>query len=1436
MAVEKIRELVTVRPRPTVVRLEHLTEQDAAWISATYFLTEQVRGHVAAVRHVLRQSHGTGVFVVGHYGSGKSHFLSYLTQQLRAGMLLEGDAAPEVVTVSLLNFRATMTLEEIVTTAAGVDAHEPDRRIAWERLAQEQPAGVVLVLDELSEFLRSKASRQAFNEDARFLQFLGEWAAGSRLWIVAALQEQIEHVGALESSLYRKIKDRFPLRLLLTPEHIRDLLASSILQRQPGYEEAVAELARQVEHALPQANVDLAALQQLYPLHPATLELLEEVRDLFSQTRGIVDFTVTQLLGDSSRGVAPFLDRPWGELLTPDVIVDHFADLFEVQPEFLPVAQRFLPYYRKQQDQLFPTDAQKTLGWRLLKLLMLDAISPERGGITPADAAAWLLFRATSITPEKNLEIIKRLLSNLASEGRFVTEHQGRYRLDLKDDKAEQLQRRLRAELAEVADLTPEVVWESLVAVLGEEEFNPFQLPRERSHQRLVRWHSHERPYRVFFGNGEPDLSDDVGLCLRLPWGDPRPAPRMVTVIPATLDLDEQLVELAALLRLTERPAEKGLKDELSRRIKQHRPLVATKVRSAYLEAMVHDSQGKSQSALRLGPADTLKRWLDGFALWALRRRYPSFELFAPAYGKLPKQAYLSFVRVATESDLGDDDSDEFVKIIREAYLVPMALMKRKGWFYQANSKLDQHELVKLLMPLLEHAPPPKLVYEHLSGSVYGLVPDQIHLLLVFLVLQGEIDITKGTRHYREIYQTQPYPDRYDRISLGQGLSEEKLNALAELANVFNIRLPKLLTVAAQRRLIERLRSEGAKQCQQLHPVLIRLKQVDGSARLVSKLEWVVNAWAALDKGETALQGLEHFLYEAGSVQRFVRELEQVRQLPSQLSQVITELKRVHHLLSDEVVRQWPDPVVSTRIAAVGASPGLDDLQTVQRWLQDARAAYEAYCLDYRKQHDRYWEELAEHAVWSWQEPNVAGSRHLGLTAELAELRQCRSACTELRCTGFSDLEFRARCSCGFDGETANTSAHLARFNELKEKIEQELRLFFQQDRVRQRIHEYKEKKLEVNQGILDYLETKTAVPDVKEISLFDQHLAGLELVEEIPASELVALCGDTVWRPQELSSLLQQRLNQHAPGRRVRVVTEHDSQVPREIMLWCLEQALRFAVPLPGRLSERVPADLVERIQPAWVSTDALVRLEELGLGETVEDQLLRWLLQGVLEMTQDAPLPPLLLAVQETLAPTQPQTALELAELSSTLFRCDRRMRSLAPRRWQQRLDELSVTSLATAAPDLVDALAQRDTLQWLVLDGLGLPLLSATLEVLDQALPRWRQRGISFAQVGETTTTQSWMDLLTDAGVQHSFTKVDAVDRLLHERHEPFEQLLPVLTAELQLALTSVRSQLSPEQPLLLFADHGFCLAQDGKGIVHGNSTTLERVVPLIELEFE
>src|SRR6185436_5856651 len=527
----------------------------------------------------------------------------------------------------------------------------------WARCMARHPRGLLLVIDELSEFLRSKPDRRQFSEDIRFLQFLGELGQDRRLFVIAAVQEAIEQIGDFDRAYYRKIKDRFPLVLRLSATHVRDLIAHGVLVKRPGYADGVQEVARHVREALPGAPIDFGALCAIYPLHPATLELLEEVRDRFSQARGVVDFVTGQLAGDLARHIPPFLDREWGSFVTPDAIVRHFEDVLEVQAEFAPHARKLFPWYRAHLDELFETPAQRRIAEALLHLLVLVHLSPAREAMTAAEATYWLLVSVARVDPSRNREIVERLLDRLATRGRYVRGVEGRYRLDLDDDSAGRLDRRIEAELAELP--APELAFELLAeARLCPAAFDPFALPREQWQARSVAWKHHPRPYAVYLGGGPPPARSGLALCVRLPWGEAGAVEGCYAVAPRPLELTPPLAELAAMVRLRQRPLGPEERALLERRIAERGELFALQVRDAYARASILTPEGRAEPILphaAAGASDASTRfeaWLEVCAVWMLRRRYGSFERVAPSHGPLPLEAHRALHRFAAEHDL----------------------------------------------------------------------------------------------------------------------------------------------------------------------------------------------------------------------------------------------------------------------------------------------------------------------------------------------------------------------------------------------------------------------------------------------------------------------------------------------------------------------------------------------------------------------------------------------------------------------------------------------------------------------------------------------------------------------------------------------------------------------------------------------------------------
>src|SRR6185295_16103000 len=101
----------------------------------------------------------------------------------------------------------------------------------------------------------------------------------------------------------------------------------------------------------------------------------------------------------------------------------------------------------------------------------------------------------------------------------------------------------------------PEIAFEALAdARLCASTFDPFALPRDQWQARSVSWKHHPRPYAVYLGGGQPPPRPGLTLCVRLPWGESGVADGCYVIVPRPLELTPPLAELAALVRLRQRP------------------------------------------------------------------------------------------------------------------------------------------------------------------------------------------------------------------------------------------------------------------------------------------------------------------------------------------------------------------------------------------------------------------------------------------------------------------------------------------------------------------------------------------------------------------------------------------------------------------------------------------------------------------------------------------------------------------------------------------------------------------------------------------------------------------------------------------------------------------------------------------------------------------
>lgn len=1433
-----IRDYIEVKTQPTVVRLSELEASNSEWISENFYLTDGIRDHLRVLRHHISQPKGVGIFLIGHYGSGKSHFLAYLTQQMQTGWL---ETSPEPVPLSLLDHKAEEPLEQIVEKRLGVKTSGTDRREVWSEIGQRYPKGLVLMLDELSEFLRSKHPPASFNEDIRFLQFMGEWALDHRLWILAAMQEQIEHTGVIEGALYRKIKDRYPVRMPLTTTHLKDLIGHGLLIKKTGYEDALEKWFHTLKDSFANLKLDFGDLLRTYPLHPVVLELLEEIRDQFSQARGAVEFTLTRLLGNKARGTAPFLDRPFGDLLTPDMIIEHFQDLLELQPEFQPVAQRVLPFYQKTMAELFPARQMEALAWKLLRMLILVHLSPRRKSLTTGEATQWLLYKASTIDPSKNELIVGQILEKLAEDGSFIERRNDGFCLNLADDSRQTLERLMEKATKELEG-RGESVFELLCPLLEESRFNPFVLKVGQWQKFSIRWCSHDRNLSVFLGGGEventenAEKTDEIVLQIGLPWGEPACA--RSSIQPRAIPLSHEYIELAALMELKSRPISEPLLKRVTQAISSRQALFHKQVQMSFEQATITYADGYPELLRPLESAKNFNEWLSRSGEKILKRKYPQFENFSPAYGPLPAQAYQKIMEFIGEHDLGEDEAPEYVKLVREAYLVRMGLMERKGRHYQTTAGLGKNELVNLVHQMLPHEPRPNSVYERLSQPIYGLVPDQIHLLLLFLYLEGDIDILKGRKSYRESFNELPLPSQYDRLTAGRGLSLEQIKSLERILRGLKMESPSGWNVWAQKQIGSRLIKMAHVQKERFCSFLMSIQEQPDLGSLRNEVEEILRYWESLEKGGEPIEALQRFLYGLGSAGKFLALQEKLESLPDRFESLWRETQRLCHLLAHPAVRECNSSLVQDALKKLGQPPSLAEPEGVSHWIENAKRTHRIFCTHYQEEHRIFWDTVAKHPVWSYQIPQIAMSQHLALSAKVHRWEGLFRKTKKEMCRNLSSLEFQPHCCCGFLNQSSPILAPMNELENIRSEIESELKLFFQQTPVQQKVRQWLESDPPKDQtdwrAVKEYLQGDIPFPDIKEIAFLDQHLAGIKTHQTISIEQVAGfLCG-TTWEKETLKRDFSNWLNGY--GQRIRFednLAEPDRQA-EGVFLWAGHQALTTGTPLPAGLSLRERAIIAERLERSWVCTASIGKLEHLGLGDEAVNKILGWLISGSLDKIDLSSVgdSELCRVVRYLLQPPKITTVEQWENNLQLLYTNHRRFLHLDRERWLGALESLANCEFHLRAEPLLEVLSRERDSQWVILDCFGLPLVKTVMGEINKYLHVWQLQGITYTLVDSPTQTSNFYLHLVESSFKKSFEKINVIDELLHTE-QFFDGLVPKVQGELTVALKSLSKKLDPALPVLLFSDHGFRVSHDGRSLVHGGGSMLERLVPVVKL---
>ena len=450
-----IRDLIHFEEVEEVIKLRK--EERAREYVETYVISESLRRNLLYMLQMLSGASHKSFNVVGNYGTGKSHFLAFVAAILEHPEYrgaVRDEAVREAATALNRRYKvvkfelgaaAEVSLRHIffdqlrrqllerydievreIDLAADYDNKKNIQDILTDLKAVDPEAGLVIIVDEISDFLKQK-SREAISYDMALLRELGEVSQDSDFLYIGAMQEHVftnsKYVDQAES--IARVNQRF-VTVTITKEDVAQVLTDRVVRKDADQELRLRGLLADHRAYFPNLADQTDRYVALFPIHPYVIDVFERLP--YFENRGIIGFTV--------QNVQPILDQPAPIFVTYDRVYDLINATHEVrnQPNVAKVVKAVQTLESKADllDARYRGDAYK-----LIKALaVLRLLGGEQGlGATSQELANTLFIMPPGrllVEPNMARDHIERVMKNLrdVTVGQFIDYQEGRYSLN----------------------------------------------------------------------------------------------------------------------------------------------------------------------------------------------------------------------------------------------------------------------------------------------------------------------------------------------------------------------------------------------------------------------------------------------------------------------------------------------------------------------------------------------------------------------------------------------------------------------------------------------------------------------------------------------------------------------------------------------------------------------------------------------------------------------------------------------------------------------------------------------------------------------------------------------------------------------------------------------------------------------------------------------
>ena len=308
----KYSDLIQFEPIETVVQLRQADKRnEAERLVRTYVISDRMADvilhRVLPTLDLKRAEETGGLFVVGNYGTGKSHLMSLLSATAEYTELADAVTHPAVAKemkqctagkfrVVRQEFGSTnMPLRDVVLGYLQEGLKKMDVKVqfpsmdeapnskdllidAMKAFQKKYPGqGLLVVIDELLEYLLGRKERELIL-DLAFLREIGETCAVCDLRFVAGIQESLFDNQRFEfaADSIRRVRDRYQ-QVRIVREDVAFVVSRRLLAKSDAQRKKIRTYLEKFSPLYELMAERMDEFIELFPVHPAYLEIFERV-------------------------------------------------------------------------------------------------------------------------------------------------------------------------------------------------------------------------------------------------------------------------------------------------------------------------------------------------------------------------------------------------------------------------------------------------------------------------------------------------------------------------------------------------------------------------------------------------------------------------------------------------------------------------------------------------------------------------------------------------------------------------------------------------------------------------------------------------------------------------------------------------------------------------------------------------------------------------------------------------------------------------------------------------------------------------------------------------------------------------------------------------------------------------------------------------------